>query len=123
MGTTRVGISPEPASGLYLATAFHFIVSSTGFPPPPTGTTQSAPAHDWNGCGRQCAATHHLAGFVLIRAADFSVKSAQLPRPYRQALIKTIWRGSGGVGQCTDITRSWARRGAEAAGAGGGSSW
>ena len=36
-------------------------------------------------------------GFVLIRAADFSRKSAQMPRPYRQALIKTIWRGAGRV--------------------------
>ena len=33
----------------------------------------------------------------MIRAADFSVKSAQAPRPYRQALIKTIWRGSDRV--------------------------
>ena len=39
----------------------------------------------------------HSVGFVLIRAADFSVKSAQAPRPYGQALIKTIWRGSDRV--------------------------
>ena len=36
----------------------------------------------------------HSVGFALIRAADFSVKSAQAPRTYRQARIKTIWRGS-----------------------------
>ena len=39
----------------------------------------------------------HSVGFVLIRAADFSAKSAQAPRPYRQALTKTIWRGSDRV--------------------------
>ena len=36
--------------------------------------------------------TVHSVGFVLIRAADFSVKSAQAPLLYRQA--KTKWRGS-----------------------------
>ena len=39
----------------------------------------------------------HSVRFVSIRAADFSVKSAQAPRPYWQALIKTIWRGSDRV--------------------------
>ena len=42
----------------------------------------------------------HIGRIVMIRAADFSVKSAQAPRPYRQALIKTIimegTRPSGG---------------------------
>ena len=32
-----------------------------------------------------------------MRAADVSVKSAQAPRPRRQALVKTIWRGSDRV--------------------------
>ena len=36
-------------------------------------------------------------GSVLIRAADCGAKSAQAPRPYRQALDKTIWRGSDRV--------------------------
>ena len=40
------------------------------------------------------SAASHSVGFVLTRAADFSVKSAQAPRSYRQALIKTIWRRS-----------------------------
>ena len=49
--------------------------------------------------GQQSAggASSHSVGFVLIRAADFSAQSAQAPRPYRQALIKSIWRGSDRV--------------------------
>ena len=39
----------------------------------------------------------HSVGFVLTRAADFSVKSAQAPRSYRHALVKTLWRGSDRV--------------------------
>ena len=38
--------------------------------------------------------------FVLTRAADCSAKSAQAPRPYRQALVKTIWRGLDRVCVC-----------------------
>ena len=41
---------------------------------------------------------HHSAGLVLIRAADFSAKPAQAPRPCREALIKTVWRGADRVG-------------------------
>ena len=36
----------------------------------------------------------------ILKAADFGAKSAQAPRPYRQALrilIKTTWRGSDRV--------------------------
>ena len=54
---------------------------------------------------------NHSVGFVLIRAADFSVQSAQAPRPYRQALIKIIWRGSGRVAtqvcRCASVLRPW----------------
>ena len=53
-------------------------------------------------------AAFHSVGFVLIRAAEFSVKSAQAPRPYRQAL-KTFWRGSDRVGCCAgpaDLVKS-----------------
>ena len=39
----------------------------------------------------------HSVGFVSTRAAEYSVKSAQVPHPCRQALIKTIWRGSDRV--------------------------
>ena len=49
---------------------------------------------------RICRSPHQdkcSVGFVLMRTADFSVKSAQAPRPYRQALLKTIWRGSDRV--------------------------
>ena len=42
--------------------------------------------------------TLNSVGFVLIRAADSSAKSAQAPRPYRQALIKIIWREFDRVG-------------------------
>ena len=51
-------------------------------------------AGEWRGWrGMGC----HSVGFVLIGAADFSVKFAQAPRPYRQALVETIWRGSDRV--------------------------
>ena len=57
-------------------------------------------------------ASCHSVGFVLIRAADLSVKSTQAPRPYRQALIKTIWRGSDRVGAQAQTCRfdaGWGR--------------
>ena len=37
---------------------------------------------------------NHSIGLVLIRAADFSVKSGQAPRPDRQALVEIIWGGT-----------------------------
>ena len=40
----------------------------------------------------------HSVEFVSMRAADFSVKSAQAPHPHRQALVKTVWTGSDRVG-------------------------
>ena len=43
------------------------------------------------------APNHHSVGFVLTRAADFSVKPAQAPRPYGEALVKTTWGGSNPV--------------------------
>ena len=48
----------------------------------------------------------HSVGCALIRAADFSVTSAQMPRPYRQALLKRIRRGPARVEDTT--RREWA---------------
>ena len=48
-------------------------------------------------CSCPSCAAIHSARFILIKAAGFSVKSAQAPRPHTQALIKTIWRGSDRV--------------------------
>ena len=39
----------------------------------------------------------------------FSVQSAQAPRPYRQALFKTIWRGSDRVDGATEWLRKQVR--------------
>ena len=62
------------------------------------------------------AAISHSVGFVLIRAADFSATSAQAPRPHRQALIKTIWRGSDRVVQGLGVVRAQQEEGAAAVG-------
>ena len=47
--------------------------------------------------GHQSDRDCHSVGFVLVTAADFSVKPALAPRPCRQALAKTVWRGSNRV--------------------------
>ena len=64
----------------------------------------------WESAGGLLAivAPRHSVGFVSTRAADFSVKSMQVPRPHRQARIKTIWGESDRVesvhGSCEAAT-------------------
>ena len=61
-----------------------------------------------------CGGTNSVR-FVLLRTAEL-VMSVQAQRPHRQALIKTIWRGSDRVVQGLGVVRAQQEEGAAAVG-------